>query len=78
MPQLPELGDRQDQPHQVHLPGDGLFLADLLQAPIEGVFRGHCHVNRHSFFFDVKSILASTNNQRLSRHVDHWNFQEIS
>ena len=29
----PELGDRQHQPHQVHLPGDRQFLVDLLQAP---------------------------------------------
>ena len=29
-PRLPELGDRQYQPHQVHLPGDRQFLVDLL------------------------------------------------
>ena len=36
---LPELGDRQHQPHQVHLPGDWPFAVDLLQVPVDGIFR---------------------------------------
>ena len=38
-PRLPELGDRQHQPHQVHLSGDRQFLVDLLQVPVDGAFR---------------------------------------
>ena len=38
-PRLPELGDRQHQPHQIHLPGDRQFLVDLLQVPVSGAFR---------------------------------------
>ena len=36
---LPEFGDRQHQPHQVHLPGDRQSLVDLLQVPVDGAFR---------------------------------------
>ena len=36
---LAELGDRQHQPHQVHLPGDWQSLVDLLQVPVDGIFR---------------------------------------
>ena len=35
---LPELGDRQHQPHQVHLPGDRQFPVDLLQVPVDGAW----------------------------------------
>ena len=35
---LPEFGDRQYQPHQVHLPGDRQSLVDLLQVPVDGAF----------------------------------------
>ena len=34
--------------------------------------------NLNSLFFGAKSILTSTNNQRLSWHVNQWNLQEIS
>ena len=36
---LPEFGDRQHQPHQVHLPGDRQSLVNLLQVPVDGAFR---------------------------------------
>ena len=39
--------------------------------------RGYCQVNRNSLFFDAKSILANTTNQRLNWHVDQWKLQEI-
>ena len=35
-------------------------------------------VNRNSLFFDAKSILARTKNQRLSWQVNQWTLQEIS
>ena len=38
-PRLPDLGDRQHQPHQVHLQGNRQFLIDLLQVPVNGTFR---------------------------------------
>ena len=39
--------------------------------------KGHHQVTRNSPFFDAKSILASTKNQRLSVHVNQWNLPEI-
>ena len=36
---LPELGQRQHQPHQVRLPRDGVLLVDPLQVPVDGGFR---------------------------------------
>ena len=39
LPHSGELGDRQDQPHQVCLPEDVQLVADLPQAPIDGGFR---------------------------------------
>ena len=35
---LSEFGDRQHQPHQVHLPGDRQSVVDLLQVPVDGAF----------------------------------------
>ena len=39
VPPPPELGERQHQPHPVHLSGDGLLLVDPVQVPIDG---GRC------------------------------------
>ena len=35
---LAQLGDRQHEPHQVRLPGEVVFLVNLLQVPIDGIF----------------------------------------
>ena len=55
-----------------------LFLEEHGQSSQSHCQEVHYQVNGHSLFFDAKSILASTNNQRLSGHVNQWNIQEVS